>query len=88
MIKFIKVSWSNDLEECPKTFSSAEILLSPAEIACEPNDGHLEIFKKVIKFSRSTNIKECFEYNSGVLRHFWAYWDLFEPNDRHLGISK
>ena len=26
---------------------SAEISLSPAEIAYEPNDGHLEIFEKV-----------------------------------------
>ena len=41
--------------------SSAEILLSPAEIAYEPNDGHLEIFKKVIKVYYCTNIKDNFK---------------------------
>ena len=31
-------------------FCSAEILLRLAEIAYEPNDGHLEIIKKSFKF--------------------------------------
>ena len=64
---------------------SAEISLSPAEIAYEPNDGHLEIIKKVIKIICRNNFKECFEFNLAVLRHYCAYWAIFEPNDGHLG---
>ena len=56
---------------------SAEISLSPAEIAYEPNDGHLEIIKKVIKIICRNNFKECFEFNLAVLRHYWVEYTLF-----------
>ena len=65
---------------------SAEILLSPAEMAYKPNDENLEIFIKVIIIICRTNIKECVEFNSAVLRQYWAYWDMIEPNDGHLGF--
>ena len=65
--------------------SSAEILLRPAEIACEPHDGHLDIFKKVVNIICRNNFKKYFEFNLAVLRHYCAYWDIFEPNDGHLG---
>ena len=65
---------------------SAEISLSPAEIAYEPNDGHLEKIKKVIKIICRNNFKECFEFNFAVLRRYWAYWDILEPNDGQFFI--
>ena len=40
--------------------SSAEILLRLAEIAYEPNDGHLDIFEKVVKLDVKLILKSVF----------------------------
>ena len=68
------------------TFCSAEILLRLAEIAYEPNDIHLEIFKKVIEVSWRTNIKEYFEKicSAEVLLRLAEI--TYEPNDENLEI--
>ena len=70
------------------SISCAEILLRPAEIAYEPNDGHLEIFKKVIEVSWRTNIKEHFEKKCSAEILLRLAEIAYEPNDENLKIFK
>ena len=68
--------------------SRAEILLSPAEITYEPNDGHLEISKKVIKVDCCTNIKYSFKMLSSAELLLSLAEIAYEPNDGDLKIFK
>ena len=70
------------------SLSIAEILLSTAEIAHEPNDGHLEIFTKVINVNCCTYIKDSFKMLSSADLLLSPAEIAYEPNDGHLEIFK